>query len=116
MRKIILTLSERRAANAVKSAARTRYAGIAARIDRDRSYRAVMAEVTATVVTVAVDAGAPLAPPVAVGECVTDVSMVEGGKFLATCSCGKLKSRPMAGPSARAQATKHRNAKTVASA
>lgn len=90
MRKIVLTLSARRALSARTHAARVRYAQIYSRGP-------------AVVLT--------LPTPVAHE---TSVTPVEGGLFVPSCACGGLKSHPMSNASAKGVATRHRNAKTPA--
>lgn len=89
MRKIVLTLSARRALSAKTHAARVRYAQIYSRGP-------------AVVLTL----------PTPVHE--TSVTPVEGGLFVPSCTCGELKSHPMSKASAKGVATRHRNAKTPA--
>lgn len=99
-----LTLAARRERNAVKSAARVRYARIAARIDRTRP---VSAQTTA-----GVRPKRSAAPKVKAHR--TSVTAVDG-KFLAVCTCGDpIQVRPTGEAYAKGMGTKHINAVTVA--
>jgi hypothetical protein len=101
-----LTLAARRERNAVKSAARVRYARIAARIDRTRP---VSAQPTA-----GVRPKRSAAPKVKAHR--TSVTAV-GDKFLAVCTCGEaIQKNPTGEPYAKGIGTKHVNATSAVTA
>jgi hypothetical protein len=106
MRKINLTLAVRRELNAVKGAARVRYARIAATIDRTRP--------VAVQTTAGVRPKRSAAPKVKTHR--TSVTAV-GDKFLAVCTCREVIQKNATGePYAKGIATKHTNATSVVTA
>ena len=99
-----LTRAARRELNAVKGAARVRYARIAARIGRTRP--------VAVRTTAGVRPKRSAAPKVKAHR--VSVTAV-GGKFLAVCTCGDpIQARPTGAPYAKGIGTRHVNAMSTA--